>query len=131
MAGALVTLSVTPIFYPEEEEQYEIAKQVSLLSLIANPEKFHGSFVITQGYLNLEFEGNALYVNEFDYKNNLFLNSVWVDLSEESKHNKSYVTVGGYFSAKDKGHLGLFSGSISSDNVIYPTNAPLPQMSGN
>ena len=35
---------------------------VSLIQLISNPDKFHGKLVRFIGFVNLEFEGDAIYI---------------------------------------------------------------------
>ena len=37
---------------------------VSLIRLIANPEKYHGKKIQVTGYINLEFEGDAIYLHK-------------------------------------------------------------------
>ncbi|GGG55190.1 hypothetical protein [Epilithonimonas arachidiradicis] len=44
---------------------------VSLIKLISNPEKYHNKPIQVIGYLHLEFEGKAIYINELDYKHSL------------------------------------------------------------
>jgi hypothetical protein len=91
---------------------------VSLINLIATPEKYQGKIVRVVGYLNLEFEGNAIYIHKEDYEHALLKNAVWIDFSrDEAAQNtksfsKKYVILVGMFEMKDSGHMGLFSGSI-------------------
>jgi hypothetical protein len=72
------------------------------------------------GYLNLEFEGNAIYIHKEDYENALLKNAVWVDIprNEAIKNakafNKKYVIMVGVFDMKDNGHMGMFSGTIKN-----------------
>lgn len=71
------------------------------------------------GYLNLEFEGNSIYLHKEDYKRSILSNGMWVNFTKESwikikkyNINKSYVIVEGTFDMDDKGHMGLWSGAI-------------------
>jgi hypothetical protein len=41
-----------------------LVEEVSLIQLIATPERYHGKFVEVIGYMNLEFEGNAIYLHK-------------------------------------------------------------------
>ncbi len=41
---------------------------VTLVQLIANPEKFDGKSIRVIGFLRLEFEGNVLYLHREDYE---------------------------------------------------------------
>lgn len=90
---------------------------VSLIQLIANPEKFHGKYVRVVGFVNLEFEGDAIYLHEDDYKYGLTKNGLWLTLSGEQdirKFDRKYVLVQGTFNAKDQGHGDLFSGAVEN-----------------
>lgn len=101
---------------------------VSLIQLIANPEKYDGKFVRVIGYLRLEFEGNALYVHREDDEAALTKNAIWVDATSDMTNdpetfNRKYVLLEGIFDAKQHGHMDLFSGElrrISRADVWYP-----------
>src|ERR1700722_14351460 len=77
---------------------------ISIITLIANPEKYEGDTVMVAGFLNLEFEGNALYIHKEDYEHRMYKNSLWVDIDRDSlklstinKYNKKYVEIEGVF----------------------------------
>lgn len=91
---------------------------VTMTQLLATPERYDGKLVRVKGVGNLEFEGNALYLSEQDWKH--FTNAaVWINLGDEisyeeaQKYNGKYVLVEGIFDQEDKGHMGLFHGAIS------------------
>lgn len=92
---------------------------VSIINLISTPEKYHNKRIQVIGYLNLEFEGNAIYLHKEDYKKSIASNGFWVDFTEESwtninnfKINKCYVLIEGTFDMDSFGHMGLWSGTI-------------------
>lgn len=88
---------------------------VSMISLIATPERYEGKLVRVRGYMHLEFEGDGLYLHRDDEKYALYNNGVWVGpfTSPPPKNaNNKYVLIEGRFSGKDKGHMGLWSGAI-------------------
>lgn len=92
---------------------------VSLIQLIANPEKYDNKIVRLIGYLNLEFEGDAIYLHEEDNKHSITANSCWVNLTKEwraknkvADFSNKYVILVGTFDMKDHGHMGMFSGGI-------------------
>ena len=94
---------------------------ISLIRLIATPEKYDGKQVQVRGYLNLEFEGNAIYLHKEDYSKALTDNGFWVNFSKgiaEKKnlkdYNKQYVIIVGTFDMKSLGHMGLFGGTIKN-----------------
>jgi hypothetical protein len=94
-------------------------ENVSLVQLIANPDQYDGKLVRVFGYLNLEFEGDALYLHEEDFRRGLTRNGIWVSLvaakvKQTTRPNRRYVLVEGVFNAKDNGHMGLFAGSIGA-----------------
>jgi len=101
----------------------DIQENVSLVKLIANPEKYDGKRIQVIGYLHLEFEGNAIYLHEEDFKHAISENSFWVDFSDKltkkqdpKKFNDKYVIIIGTFKANDKGHMGMFGGTL--DNIV-------------
>lgn len=98
-----------------------VVYDVSLVQLIATPEKYHGKRVQVVGYLNLEFEGDAIYLHQEDFANSLLKNAFWVDFSERVKqekkladYNKKYVIIIGLFDMNLRGHMSLFSGEIKN-----------------
>jgi hypothetical protein len=98
-------------------EAAEMAEDVSMVQLIATPEKFDGKFVRVFGFLNLAFEGDSLYLHREDVLQNLVRNGVWVDRTEamtrdEKKLNGHYVLIEAVFDAQSHGHMGLFGGTL-------------------
>jgi hypothetical protein len=98
---------------------------ISIITLIANPEKYEGDTVMVAGFLNLEFEGNALYIHKEDYEHRMSKNSIWVDIDRDSlklskinKYNKKYVEIEGVFS-QGEGHMSACSGSVKITSSIY------------
>ncbi len=99
----------------------DIGESVSMIHLISNPEQYHGKKVIISGYLNLEFEGNGIYLHKDDYINSIYKNGLWCSIDELKyrKFNKKYVIMEGIFNAEMKGHMGLWSGSIENISRIW------------
>ena len=92
-------------------------KSVSLLRLIANPDKYDGQMVRTYGYLRIEFEGNSIYLHKEDYEHSLLKNGLWVSfnpdkVSNQAEFSNKYVLIEGRFDAHSQGHMGLWSGTI-------------------
>lgn len=95
--------------------------QVSMAELLANPEKFHGKHISTEGVWQYEFEDHNLYFNEesrTDMINNL---SIWLEIPNEIhnqyyeqlvKTNGRYVSISGIFNAEENGHYGMSQGSF-------------------
>jgi hypothetical protein len=106
----IATLLVAPI-------QAQQPTDVTLVQLIANPEKFDGRLVRVIGFLRLEFEGNVLYLHREDYENAILGDGIWVDVTpsitkQSATLNTNYVLLEGVFSARDRGHMGMWSGTI-------------------
>jgi len=90
---------------------------VSMIQLIANPKHYDGKVVRVSGFVKLEFEGNAIYLHEDDYKHAILKDGLWIDVTEdmrkhEAELDQKYLLIEGTFDATDTGHMGLFSGSI-------------------
>lgn len=94
---------------------------VSLVRLLANPEKYDGKEVQVTGVARLEFEGHALYLTKEHYENWITKNALWIDLGygdlrakakELAAYNGQYVIIRGVFDKDVTGHMGLFSGAI-------------------
>ena len=109
----------------DEDEFTEITKfedyDISMLRLIVTPEKYHNKTVQIIGYLNLEFEGNAVYFHKEDYENGSSRNGMWVSFSDElikkkdlKKYSKKYVIIVGKFDMNSRGHMGMFGGSLKN-----------------
>ncbi len=94
---------------------------ISIIKLISTPEKYDGKQVQVIGYLNLEFEGNAIYLHKEDYSKGISQNGFWVNLSKEiaekkklEDYNKKYVIIVGTFDMNARGHMGMFGGTIKN-----------------
>jgi hypothetical protein len=105
---------------PSVNSTDQAAASVSIIQLISSPEKFDGKYIRLIGFVRLEFEGDAIYLHEDDYKYGLTRNGLWLSLTEgccgkdARTFDQKYVLVEGTFSAKNHGHMGLFSGAIEN-----------------
>jgi hypothetical protein len=125
LAATLASSAPPAARFPEE---------VSLLQLIATPEKYNGKNISVVGFLRVEFEGNALYLHQEDYEQRIHKNSVWLGFEpkaiEEAKSlSMHYVFLVGTFDSVDKGHRAMFSGSIKQigDLMIWPPSTEAPK----
>ena len=102
------------------------SEQASLIQLIANPDRYHGKKVIISGFLNIEFEGTALYLHRDDYLFSQYSNGLWCTMNETlyNKFNRRYVVMEGKFNKNMKGHLGLWSGSIEDITRVWEPVTP-------
>jgi hypothetical protein len=99
----------------------EASESVSMIQLIANPAQYHGKKVIVSGFLNIEFEGTAIYLHRDDYAFSQYRNGLWCTMNETlyRKYNRRYVIMEGVFNRDMRGHLGLWSGSIEKIERVW------------
>lgn len=60
----------------------EGAETVSIVQLLAVPEKYEGKLVSVRGFVRLESEGSAIYLHEEDYEQSLYSNGLWLNAGE-------------------------------------------------
>src|SRR4051812_24534318 len=77
---------------------------VSLIQLIANPEKYHNKHISVRGFYHREFESSGLYVSRDDAKYFVMENGVWVgNIATDAETNRidsvndTYVIIEGTF----------------------------------
>jgi len=98
-------------------------KYVSMINLIATPEKYQDKKVMVDGYINIEFEGTALYLHEEDYKNGITKNSISINFLdgffEKNKINtqdytQKHVIISGIFKNNES---CMYSGMIKATSI--------------
>jgi hypothetical protein len=98
--------------------------RVSLAALVANPKAHHDKPVWVDGFVTLEYEGNAVYLHETDARYGMMKNGVWLSLaadafpaakaSQELRRtvHRHYCSVYGTFDATRHGQFDSWSGEI-------------------
>lgn len=91
---------------------------VSLIQLIGDPSKYDGKMLKVEGVVNVGFENNGLYISKEHWKNHLCSFAIWIDLNAEFAKSRKwmngrYVSLEGTFHAKERGHMGLYMGTLS------------------
>lgn len=105
------------------------AISVSIVNLLATPEKFHGKMIKVIGFVHIEFECSAVFLHADDFKFKIFKNAleigvpVWASKSPK-KYNNRYALIEGIFDSANTGHMGLFAGSIREITRISPIPIP-------
>ena len=104
-------------------DSHEGAQSVSMIELIANPERFDGKDVIVIGYVHLdkpplyEETSDTVYIAESDHRHHISKNGLFLNVPTDSQLRKSfqddYAIIEGRFN-KSHGHMGLWSGTISN-----------------
>jgi hypothetical protein len=106
LLSAVISLSILPL--RSNTPQKPIIPQpinVSMIQLIATPERFDGKMVSVVGYLGIESEDARLYVSEEDYRRYIPENGVFIDVNKEMERNIEkidihYVILAGVFRQK-------------------------------
>jgi hypothetical protein len=88
------------------------ALRVSMVQLLASPERFDGKRIQVQGVFQLGNEERALYLSRDDAAYLNFSNGLWLNTIKGVDTNSTYVTVEGTFNVNGHGHLGLWPGEI-------------------
>jgi hypothetical protein len=97
-------------------------ENVSVISLIASPEKYDGKPVRVTGAVRLEFEGKALCLHQEDLTQRLYANCLWIqpdvnalaaDERTLSALNNQYVILEGTFRKDERGHRSMYSGAVT------------------
>lgn len=103
-------------------------EEVSLVALLAAPERHRGKRVLVTGFVDLEFEGNAVYLHEDDFRHYLTKNGLWLALDGTPFARKEgrlgYAFVTGTFDPDAHGHMGLFGGTLRDVDRLEPIRLP-------
>ena len=109
---------------------------VSMVSLIANPDRYDKTKIIVTGYYKTEMEMSGLFLTEDHAQIEDYSNAIWVsynkdstlalaktkdntwkewvsDLVDGSTARNNYVRIVGIFRAGPAGHFGVYQGEIS------------------
>jgi hypothetical protein len=108
---------------------------VGMVALIAAPESYEGKFVRTHGFLCIEFEGDALYLHEEDYRHGFTKNSFALRLSKLQREqfkglSLKYALIEGTVYAMGREHIDRWSGAIGNITrlEVWPIDrGPVPR----
>jgi hypothetical protein len=118
LAAAILALAASSSAHSEVGSPF--SNTVSIIRLIATPEKFHGQTVQLTGHCNFEFEGNAIYLHSEDFLNGNRKNALWLDLpSPRPTFAGGLCIVEGWFKSTSHGH-SLYSGAIDTITRLQP-----------
>ncbi len=118
--------------YNPSKSADQSAEEVSLVRLIANPQAYDGRKIRVIGFLNLEFEGDAIYLHREDFEYGITENAFWVDVPQDmtvkqrTELNLRFVICEGRFVASRHGHMGMFGGEITNITRLEPWEARRP-----
>lgn len=125
----IVLLLIVSNFFGVAQRPEAGPQNVSLVELIASPQKFDGVLVNVIGYLDMSREGDLLYLHQTDSDNMLNSNAIWVHRTEEmgidkTRLNHKYVTVVGVFRSGFKEQFGTPSCGIPNATRVESWSDP-------
>jgi hypothetical protein len=112
---------------PSKAKAGEFAQSVSIIQLIANPDRYDGKRVRIIGYLHFGQEEEVIFLHKEDSDQLIDANAIWINLPNDlstklaAELNKHYVHCEGLFSAKSHGHMGVFPGELTDVRWISPS----------
>ena len=102
-----------------EDHRAADTPDVSLVSLIATPEKYDGKYVRVHGvaYFDSKYYINAVCLTREDKRRANSSNALFVrfapSIGSADRLNDKFVLLQGTFRVADKGHLGFFSATLT------------------
>lgn len=106
------------------EVQYE---PVSLVRLLAAPERYDGRKVRVSGFVTLGFEDLGVHLDKNAYEAGARMNALWLDPPKwltpraTRKLDRRYGEIAGTFDATEHGHMGLYAAALTDLRRIEPT----------
>lgn len=108
---------------------------LGVADVLGGADSYQGRSVTVHGFVVWQYEGNAIYATEDDYRSQRNERGLWVDqppLTQSQVRASSgkfgYVT--GKFDAQRRGHLGLWGGAITEVTAFavdpHDLDAPRP-----
>jgi hypothetical protein len=88
---------------------------LSMVQLLANPQKYDGKHIRVVGYIHFEAEDTAIYLHKEDAEHHLLKNGVWVSLAKGASFaacQDSYAAIDGLYEASNTGRMRLWSGAV-------------------
>jgi len=132
--GSPVALKYTEfpdVMDQEDMPRSEEPRHVSLIAILADPSRFHGTFVRVQGVINLELEGDQVCLDRgslqyYVTKNCLALSLAPGEIANSYKEiaqwNGHYAVLEGEVSASDPGRFSHYSGSlVDVSRIVFIT----------
>jgi hypothetical protein len=109
--------------YPNEEYQ------ASIVQILAHRDRYDGKEVQIEGFLEVEFEGTAIYLSKDDADYGITRNGFWVTFDGRAvpykkgsngptQYHRKYVLIEGTFDKDLMGHCSLWQGTIKNVNRI-------------
>lgn len=112
----IITLLLTTVLMAESSQFMPLKK------IIEKPESFNLKVIQTSGKINIDFENQELSVSFCETAPSKIKRGIWIDTSKinlKKFGSLSHVNakVKGVFKAKEKGHMGLYSGTLVLEDL--------------
>jgi hypothetical protein len=95
------------------------SNNISMINLIASPEKYNGKKIKIIGFVNAEFGKNGVYLSKDDYENSIYKNGILISQPESVRKNildknldKRYMYIEGTFKMNEADYNGPWSGKL-------------------
>jgi hypothetical protein len=106
-------------------ERKQEAENISIITVIANPEKYHKKTIQIQGYFTNEKEGTAIYLAKNDFQNLIYKNGIYLYIPDNAMEkfkielpHQGYVTITGVYNKDKKGSYNFYSGGLENITQI-------------
>ncbi len=130
----LTTLLVTPTANPQQPAHKPVVQaiDIGMVALLASPEKYQGEVIRTIGFLCIEFEGDALYLHEEDYRYGLRGDSFALRLADSQRtrlkpESLGYVIIEATVEAHPPEGFGGVLGNITRSDAWPVNRGPVPR----
>jgi hypothetical protein len=125
MASAMMWSLALAVSAPSSPE----VPYVSLIQIIATPEKFDGKRLVVFGLMDFEREADLLFPSKDKYDNVILTDTLWIEPTEEMGKSKSmlnlkYVRIDGVFHAGPRGRFRFAVGGIDNIHSCTPWSNP-------
>ncbi len=116
---------------PKRQYPKDLARYVSLISLIATPERFDGQLVLVTGWVSIGFRHRALHYSSERRELGGCGDSIWLEFSDALLEHLDpqelgghYVLVKGVFDMNNHGGAGLYQGTIDKIQAVVIMDIP-------
>jgi hypothetical protein len=90
---------------------------ITIYELLANSDRYAGKKVDPMGYYKSSFEHSVIYPSKEEARINNYLSGIWLHGSDLIELNDKYIQVIGIFDPTQKGHMGMFRGTINVEKI--------------
>ena len=111
------------IRYSERANGHNSPYRIPINEILASPDVYEGTHVQVVGYLNLDWEADAVYLTKKDFTANRYKRGLWLHINQFKFKNASklkghYVVIDAVFDANDHGHENLWGGALKGVTSI-------------